>query len=436
MQQKQPKPKKQKKQKPFRPIAHFIKIVFCMVFAFVVCASGALFAYSRIVGFESTEVKQGSQMNFIDALVKKDISLNVAFFGVDGNETRTDVMFVVHFDSKSGNLNLLSVPRDTRVTMTDELVSYLNTNDMYIPYNATCKINEVHAYAGTEKADYFSVKQLEDLLGIEIDHYVKVNFEGFRDLVDLVGGVDFYVPQDMYKDMRDTGDPLINLKEGMQHLDGDKAEQLVRFRGYPQGDVQRVQVQQDFMRALAEKILSTETLLGNLPGLIKTGYEYVETDITLTDALKYAQYVEDVNVNNMQTATIPGAGQYVDGVSYYLHDEAETRVLVREFFYSDNLPTNEDGTPVDSKSNPIEIANGGYINGYAQANQEMLEAEGYLVPEISTFNGEKTPQTRIYVREDGMGLDLLSYYPTADLTTDPSMLQEGIDIYIILGTDD
>ena len=120
MQQKQPKPKKQKKQKPFRPIAHFIKIVFCMVFAFVVCASGALFAYSRIVGFESTEVKQGSQMNFIDALVKKDISLNVAFFGVDGNETRTDVMFVVHFDSKSGNLNLLSVPRDTRVTMTDE----------------------------------------------------------------------------------------------------------------------------------------------------------------------------------------------------------------------------------------------------------------------------------------------------------------------------
>ena len=363
MQQKQPKPKKQKKQKPFRPIAHFIKIVFCMVFAFVVCASGALFAYSRIVGFESTEVKQGSQMNFIDALVKKDISLNVAFFGVDGNETRTDVMFVVHFDSKSGNLNLLSVPRDTRVTMTDELVSYLNTNDMYIPYNATCKINEVHAYAGTEKADYFSVKQLEDLLGIEIDHYVKVNFEGFRDLVDLVGGVDFYVPQDMYKDMRDTGDPLINLKEGMQHLDGDKAEQLVRFRGYPQGDVQRVQVQQDFMRALAEKILSTETLLGNLPGLIKTGYEYVETDITLTDALKYAQYVEDVNVNNMQTATIPGVGQYVDGVSYYLHDEAETRVLVREFFYSDNLPTNEDGTPVDSKSNPIEIANGGYING-------------------------------------------------------------------------
>ncbi len=431
------KHRKQKRRKPYRPIAHFLKIVCCMVLAFVACATGAIFAYSRIVGFETQhEVTSGSQMSIVDAIIKRDITLNVAFFGVDGDETRTDVMFVVHFDSKTGNLNLLSVPRDTRVTMTDELYNYLSENGMYIPPNATCKLNEVHAYAGTERGDYFSVKQLEELLGIQIDHYVKVNFEGFRELVDLVGGVDFYVPQDMYWDMRDTGDPLINLKEGMQHLDGDKAEQLVRFRRYVQGDIERVSVQQDFLRALMEKILSTDTLLGNLPGLIRTAYQYVTTDISLSDALKYAPYIEDVDVDRMQTATLPGTAQNISGISYYIEDQTASHLLVQQYFFNDEAMAQATSNTTNSKDLAIEIANGSYTTGYAATNQQMLTASGYQVPTISTYEGEKTSYTRIYVREDGVGQDLLRFYPDAQFYTDPTMLNDGIDIYIILGTDE
>ena len=345
-------------------------------------------------------------------------------------------MFVVHFDSKTGNLNLLSVPRDTRVTMTDELYNYLSENGMYIPPNATCKLNEVHAYAGTERGDYFSVKQLEELLGIQIDHYVKVNFEGFRELVDLVGGVDFYVPQDMYWDMRDTGDPLINLKEGMQHLDGDKAEQLVRFRRYVQGDIERVSVQQDFLRALMEKILSTDTLLGNLPGLIRTAYQYVTTDISLSDALKYAPYIEDVDVDRMQTATLPGTAQNISGISYYIEDQTASHLLVQQYFFNDEAMAQATSNTTNSKDLAIEIANGSYTTGYAATNQQMLTASGYQVPTISTYEGEKTSYTRIYVREDGVGQDLLRFYPDAQFYTDPTMLNDGIDIYIILGTDE
>ena len=91
-----------------------------------------------------------------------------------------------------------------------------------------CKLTELHAYAGKENRNAFSVAMLEDILGVQIDYYVKVNLDAFRQIVDAVGGVDFDVPMDMYWDMSDNGGPVINLKAGMQHLDGAKAEQLVR----------------------------------------------------------------------------------------------------------------------------------------------------------------------------------------------------------------
>ncbi len=430
--------KKVKKRKRRNQIARFFKIVFSMVLTFVVIAGAGVFAYSKFVGFEQEEPLQGSEMNFMDAFVGKDITLNVAVFGVDGDGTRTDVIFIVHFDSKSGKIGLMSVPRDTRVEINDAMYTYLVENGKYIPSGAVCKINEVHAYAGKEKANEFSIIQLEELLGIEIDHFVKVNFESFRALVDLVGGIDFYVPQDMYWDMRDTGDPLINLKEGMQHLDGEKAEQLVRFRRYPLGDVQRVQVQQDFLMALAEKLLSDNNLIKNLPGLVKTAYEYVETDITLSDALKYVQYADDADLSKIQMETIPGEGQMVGGVSYYLVDEVEAKAAVNRIFFSDDVEAVEEGTTeeISSVGKNIEVANGGYKSGFAAENQQMLENEGFTISGISTYNGEKTANTRIFVSEEGMGKDIQGYYPNSEIIVEPSMLGEGIDILIILGTDE
>jgi cell envelope-related function transcriptional attenuator common domain len=423
-----------KRRKRRNPIARFFKIVISIVMAFVLISATVIFAYSKIASFGSDDVKQGSQMNIMDALIGKDISLNIAVFGVDGNEARTDVIFVIHFDSKSGNLNLLSVPRDTRVEISDEMYTYLKANDKYIPTDAICKINEVHAYAGEEKADEFSVKQLEDLLGIEIDHYIRINFDGFKNLVDLIGGVDFYVPQDMYWDMRDTGDPLIDLKEGMQHLDGEKAEQLVRFRRYVQGDVDRVKVQQSFIKEVIKKVLSTDTIVKNLPSLIKTAYEYIDTDIALTDAIKYMQYADDVDINKLNTETLPGVGGYVGNVSYFLSDELETKAAVKRLFFSDDVTESE--TQQSSKDKVIEVSNGGSKAGFAGENEEMLAAEGFNVAEISTYEGERTDYTRIVVSEDGIGEDLQGYYPNSQIVVDSDMLNEGIDIMIILGEDE
>lgn len=420
-----------KKRKRTSPIARFFKIVISIVMSFVIISATVLFAYSKLGGFDKEEIKQGSQLNLMDALIGKDIKLNIAVFGVDGDQTRTDVIFVVHFDSKSGNINLLSVPRDTRVEITDEMYTYLKANDKYIPYDGICKINEVHAYAGKEKADEFSVKQLEELLGIEIDNYVKINFDGFKSLVDLIDGVDFYVPQDMYWDMRDSGDPLINLKEGMQHLDGAKAEQLVRFRRYPLGDEDRVKVQQDFLKEVAKKVLSTDTIAKNLPSLAKTAYQYVETDVSLTDAVKYMQYADDADLTKLKTETLPGSGQYVGKVSYFLYDELETKAAVKRLFFSDDVT--EADIAQSSVGKVIEVANGGSKSGFAGENQEMLISEGFTVEKVSTFDGERTEYTRIVVSQEGMGKDLQGYYPNSQIVVASSMLNEGIDILIILG---
>ena len=177
----------------------------------------------------------------------KDV-INVAVFGTDEDGFRADVNMVVSFNTTTKELHMISVPRDTRVVLTDDMIDYLEKEDEYVPNRngvyGQCKLTEVHAYAGKGNRCAFSVAMLEELLDVEIDYYVKFDLTAFKKVVDAVGGVDFYVPMNMYWDMTDTGGPLINLREGMQHLDGDKAEQLVRFRdGYAQKDLKRIEVQ-------------------------------------------------------------------------------------------------------------------------------------------------------------------------------------------------
>lgn len=427
-----------KRKKKFNPFKTFFKIVCSMVSVFLVLAGGAAFAYYKVTGdvpFANQEIiTSASDMNLLDAFLKRDIKMNVAVFGVDKDGTRTDVIFVAHYDSAQKSVNLVSLPRDTRVSICDEVRAKLDAAGR--SYNQVAKLNAVHSYSGKEMGAQNAVLQIEDLLGIKIDHYVKIDLEGFRQVVDAVGGVDVDVPQDMYWDMRDTGDPLINLKKGMQHLDGDKAEQLVRFRRYADGDVGRIQVQQLFLKALAEKVLSTESIIKNLPDYIKIFYEYVETDITLTDALKYANYINKLDMSRISMETLPGVGQYVGNVSYFLHDAEATKEMVDRVFYNVAPVVPEGETPADSKALLIEVSNGGNVTGLAGRVSEKLAAEGYRMAEATTYSGEQKDYTRIQVKEAGIGGDLVQYFDKAEVEVAPSEIGANADIRIVLGTNE
>ena len=257
----------------------------------------------------------------------KDV-INVAVFGTDEDGFRADVNMVVSFNTNTKELHMISVPRDTRVRLTDDMISYLEKEGEYVPNRngvyGQCKLTEVHAYAGEGNRCTFSVAMLEELLDIQIDYYVKFDLTAFKKVVDAVGGVDFYVPMNMYWDMTDTGGPLINLREGMQHLDGAKAEQLVRFRdGYAQKDLKRIEVQQEFITALIEKVCSSQTLMSKLDDLVEVVLDCTESDITITEALKYVKYVKDLDPAKITSDTVPG-----EGGSYFDMDEEGTKELI------------------------------------------------------------------------------------------------------------
>lgn len=295
----------------------------------------------------------------VEQLTKQEIPepakpINVAVFGVDNDGFRTDVNFVVSFNEDTKKIQFVSVPRDTRVVMTDEMIASLEQRKKFVPYRngvkGQCKLTEVHAYAGDEYRNEFSVAMLEDLLGIDIDYFVKIDLDAFHDIVDAVGGVDMEVEQRLY-----YNDPYqnlyIDLQPGYQHLDGDKAEQLVRFReGYAQKDLKRIQVQQDFMKALLEKVSSTSTILSNLPSIAQVLWESIETDATLKDVLKYAKYIKDIDVNSITMETIPGTGG-----AYFDYDEEGTKKLVDRVFYGveDEQPS-EENNETEENSNMEE----------------------------------------------------------------------------------
>ncbi len=431
-------------EKKYNPFATFLKIVVTTVVSFILLSGGVCYGYYKVMGkmpFSDTQIVsiQGSEVKFIDTILQKNIKVNVLVAGTDESGMLTDVIFVINYDSATESVDILSIPRDTRISPSAEVKANFSSAGRYCP--TTLKLNELHSYSGGKDLGIQNLElQIEDLLGISIDHYVRVSLDAFVAIVDAIGGVDMYVPQNMYWDMRDTGDILINLKEGYQTLDGSKAQQLIRYRQYPLGDVQRVEVQKEFLTAFAGKILSMDNIISNVTNLINVVYSHVDTNLSLSDALKYVNYVEKINFNRFTTNTIPGAGQYVGGVSYYIHDSVETAKLVDELFYQDTYAT-ADATTSSATQNPnnsrglnIEVSNGAGVAGLGGMFSETLANDGYTLLPATTYSGEFSEHTRIVVKADDVGNDLIEYFKDAQIEFNPGIVGTSRDIMIILGT--
>ncbi|MDD4844863.1 MAG: LCP family protein [Anaerotignum sp.] len=306
-----------------------------LVFGIFLLLAGAYGVSKAIVALQKWEGKAEKETFQVAAAVPEPIEaqiINLAILGTDEDGFRSDVNMVASFNTTTKALTLIAVPRDTRVIMTNEMTSFLEENGRTVPERngvyGECKLTELHAYAGEGNRSNFSVKMLEEILGIKIDYYIKVDLSAFRDIVDAVGGVDIEVQDRLYY-VDPYQDLYIDLQPGFQHLDGEEAEQLVRFReGYAQKDLKRIQVQQEFMRVFLEKICSTESILKNMNSLIEVALDKTESNITLTEALKYVKYLKEVDPTKMTTVTIPG-----EGGAYFDMDEEGTKALVDQLIY-------------------------------------------------------------------------------------------------------
>ncbi len=250
-------------------------------------------------------------------------------YGVDQDERLSDVIIVACFDKNTRKITALSIPRDTYITLSDSLYSEMRSEGHYSTPK-TMKINAVHSW-GEDDGDKYLTEELEEMLGIpQISYYITVNVEAFQKIVDDIGGITIDVPQNMDYDDAQQG-LFIHLKQGVQKLDGYNAMCLVRYRHYTNGDVDRVQVQQQFLHTLLEQALSTENIVKNINSYAETFLTYVKTNMTVADALKYTPFFPVLKGESLTMATLPGGLRAGD--SGYFIDSARTKQLVDILFY-------------------------------------------------------------------------------------------------------
>lgn len=245
----------------------------------------------------------------------------------------------------------INLPSKNYVTLSDKLRQELiDLGRKNMP--KSMKINEIYSYAGKKYGIEYAVKHVEEMLGISIPYYMAVKFDGFLYIVDAIGGVYFDVPEamvydDPYQDLH------INIKPGYQKLQGDTAIGFVRYRSYPQADLRRVKNQQAFIVAALTQALSKDDLLKNAGALLEMVYGYVETNIPLTEAIKYLGYVSDIKEENITTYTLPYDPKRVGDTVYI--DEVAAYELVQEVFYSN--ADNSENSPSPEPSAGNEPAN-------------------------------------------------------------------------------
>ncbi|MGW8823015.1 LCP family protein [Paenibacillus lautus] len=249
--------------------------------------------------------------------------VNILLIGGDsrGDDAgRSDTMLVASIDPVTKSAHLFSILRDTYVD---------------IPGHGKGRLNSAFAYGGIE----LTRQTIGDLLDLPIHKYVYTDFVGFIALVDAIGGVDIEVEKDMYytskadKHMYD-----IDLKQGLQHLDGKMALQYVRFRHDARSDFARTERQRILMTEVAKKMQTTGSLI-KLPGILDSIAPYIETDLSPKEMLKLMALGFDVNLDKVDQQQIPPfsllTNEKVGRAQVLGVDKNKLRQYVKELFESD-----------------------------------------------------------------------------------------------------
>lgn len=305
--------------------------ILCVVFATVGGVLSAKWLTGLYLGEEIT----------LASLDKQDEGgvgvVNILLLGVDEGGMRSDTIMLASLNGRTGRVSILSIPRDTRVPM----------GRGYQKINAAVGIGAQEVKKGNlEEPEELSVQKVKLLTGLPIHYFMSVNFDGFQEIIDALGGVDFEVPFRMKYD-----DPIqnlhIDLQPGMQHLNGKQAHDFVRFRqgnpgykGYATGDLGRIEAQQAFIKALVQQKLQPKYLLkaGDIFEVVKKN---VRTNYTAKDLVRHLGAISRIDSENVTMYQLPGAPQTISGISYYLCDGRKMTELVETVFNPTVTETSE-----------------------------------------------------------------------------------------------
>ncbi|WP_026559744.1 LCP family protein [Bacillus sp. J37] len=228
--------------------------------------------------------------------------LGVEDYSSGGKGGRSDTLMVATFNPEDQSMKLLSIPRDSRVE---------------IPGKGLDKINHSFSKGGKE----LTIETVEDFLEIPIDYYATVNFDGFKNIVDIVGGITVDVPFDFVQNSDDRKAEKLQFYEGPMELDGRYALAYARMRHEDiKGDIGRNERQQQVVKAIIDEIASAGTLL-KVDKLTNEVGNNVETNMKVSELLGFYQKYSGFSTSNIETLTLDGVGEYINGISYWLPEE-------------------------------------------------------------------------------------------------------------------
>lgn len=321
-----------------------------------------------------------------------DGKINVLLMGVDEGGLRTDCIMIGSYDTENKKASLLSIPRDTRI--------YIGSKYQ--------KVNAAHAIrssGGGILGAQGTVEAVTRMTGIPINFYVELPFSAVEQCIDLMGPVTFEVP-----DLHGDGvglvydDPVqdlhINLKPGVQELSGEQCVHLLRYRKgnlingvrrtYAQGDMERIGVQQEFLKALVDQKLNASLIL-KLPAMFKQLSGSIKTNMSVKDVIKYSKYLTDFKAADLQCFSLPGAPQVIDGVSYWVCDIDQTKELIRTGFGYDaeNITIDKAGKTSQSSSGDSATKTQKPASAAAQSTTKPVSSKSEA-PQIEEDEPEKT----------------------------------------------
>ena len=375
----------------------------------------------------------------------KEIKVLILGISTDLDSELTDTIMVASYNPNTQKANLLSIPRDTFTGKnTKRAVSSQKINSLY-------NINKT-----PEK----TLAAVNELTGLDIKYYVVVKTEALIKLVDAIGGVTFNVPINMKYD--DTSQDLhIDLKAGEQLIDGNKAEQLLRFRHnnyqkgvgmtsylseYGDNDFGRMRTQRDFIIATLKQTLKPSNIF-KIGQILEIANKNVETNLELSFIKDYVPYAVEFDTENIKSATLPGTTPDVkdtNGVSIFVADKTASKELIQSMFYEDEANENNDENTVanttttnttTSKEITVELLNGSGDKSKAEKAKKLLENAGYKVKKTgSTSTIAKTVITNKKDVTDDNLRGIKETLGTGNISTNKSSTSL-VDVSIIIGKD-
>lgn len=392
----------------------------------------------------------------------KEIKVLVLGVSTDLDSELTDTIMVASYNPNTQKANLLSIPRDTFTGKNKSRAT------------ASQKINALY---NINKNPEKTLEAVNELTGLDIQYYVVVKTEALIEVVDAIGGVEFDVPIDMKYD-DPTQDLHIDLKAGLQKLDGDKAEQLLRWRHsnskngvmttypseYGNDDFGRMRTQRDFIVATMKQTLKPGNIF-KIGQLLEIANKNVETNIELSLAKDYVPYAVEFNTDDIKTAALPGTTPDIketNGVSVFVVNKTEAKELINSMFYEEenndsennttnsiegnstsnssansttNSTSNKTSTNTQSSQITIELLNGSGDKNKLSEAKKQLEDAGYRVKKTgSTTAISKT----IITNKKGISDDNLKQIKetlgTGSISTNKSSTSI-VDVTVVIGKD-